>query len=183
MRCCDVGQVSQPQIIHRIIISHFWISNLKIKMWICSSLKSRSHVQTYKCYSQNVVTWFWHFRCNFMGVTYDPSILKWNSSLMMMSLKNKNRVQGLWSRSNNMKRKEYKSHIKLWRKNHSHDPRSRKNIAYAFPILIKILMFQGYRGWSSRSWIDFNVIFQTKMYLTLVASISDEIDHIKMEFT
>ena len=44
-------------------------------------------------------------------------------------------------------------------------------------------MFQGYRGWSSRSWIDFNVIFQTKMYLTLIASISDEIDHIKMEFT
>ena len=44
-------------------------------------------------------------------------------------------------------------------------------------------MFQGYRGWSSRSWIDSNVIFETKMYLTLIASISDEIDHIKMEFT
>ena len=43
-------------------------------------------------------------------------------------------------------------------------------------------MLQEHRGWSSRSWIDFNVIFQTKMYLTLIARISDEIDHVKMEF-
>ena len=43
-------------------------------------------------------------------------------------------------------------------------------------------MLQEHRGWSSRSWIDFNVIFQTKMYLTLIARISDEIDCVKMEF-
>ena len=44
-------------------------------------------------------------------------------------------------------------------------------------------MLQEHRGWSSRSWIYFNVIFQTKMYLTLIARISDEIYHVKMEFT
>ena len=44
-------------------------------------------------------------------------------------------------------------------------------------------MLQEHRGWSSRSWIYFNVIFQTKMYLTIIARISDEIDHVKMEFT
>ena len=50
--------------------------------------------------------------------------------------KNENRVQGLWS--NNMKRKEYKSHR-------------------------KILLFHGHRGWITRSWIDFNVIFQASI--------------------